>query len=37
MKIEPNEVTIIEKGETRTLRQGDIAIKAKLITPLTIP
>jgi hypothetical protein len=30
-------VTIIEKGETRTLRQGDIAIKAKLITPQTIP
>jgi hypothetical protein len=37
MKVEPNEVTIIEKGEMRTLRQGDIAMKAKPITLPTTP
>ena len=37
MKIEPNEVTIIEKGEIRTLHQGDLAMKAKPITPVTTP
>jgi hypothetical protein len=37
MKVEPNEVTIIEKGEMRTLRQGGIAMKAKPITLPTTP
>ncbi len=37
MKIDPDAVTIIEKGETRTLRQGDLAMKAKLLTPTAQP